>query len=91
VVKPESRTQRAIESDSIEPEFAAVFDELHARIENGAANDTAPIDATFLAELEDTHRKLMPRLRKLQAEMAEKMWNLGLRPPPPYILGVPRG
>jgi AcrR family transcriptional regulator len=91
VVKPDSRTQRAVESDSIEPELAAVFDALYARIEAGAANDTPAIDAAFLAELEDTHRKVMPRLRKLQAEMAEKMWNLGLRPPPPYILGVPRG
>jgi hypothetical protein len=83
-VKPENRTQRVVTSDSIEPELAIAFDDLYGAVEEGRIGDT------LVDHLEATHRKLVPRLRKLQTDMAEQMWSLGLRPPPPYILGVPR-
>jgi len=84
-VKPENRTQKPVETDSIEPELAAVFDELYAAIEEER------VDAALVRRLEATHETLVPRLRRIQHEMAKQMWELGLRPPPPYILGVPRG
>jgi hypothetical protein len=84
-VKPEQRTQRVSTSDSVEPELAVAFDDLYGAIEEGRLGDS------LLTALEATHRTLLPRLRKLQTDMAEQMWSLGLRPPPPYILGVPRG
>jgi hypothetical protein len=84
-VKPENRTQRAPTSDSVEPEVAAAFDDLYGAVEEGR------IGETLVDKLEATHLMLLPRLRKLQTDMAEQMWSAGLRPPPPYILGVPRG
>jgi hypothetical protein len=83
-VKPENRTQRAATSDTVEPQIAAVFDDLY-----DAVADQREIDDVLMKHLDDNHQRLLPRLQQLRIEMARKAWEAGMRPPPPSILGVP--
>jgi hypothetical protein len=59
VIKPERRTIREVPpaDEVIEPEIAAVFDELYAHIHAGT-----PLSAAFLAELNTTDARLRPTL-----------------------------
>ncbi|MFO7566908.1 MAG: hypothetical protein R6X02_29965 [Enhygromyxa sp.] len=57
-VKPERRTVREVPpTPDIEPEIAAVFDELYEHIHRGA-----PLSAAFLTRLNETDARLRPRL-----------------------------
>ncbi|MEM6992854.1 MAG: hypothetical protein AAF721_20230 [Myxococcota bacterium] len=60
-VKPELRTQDRPESSSVEPELAAVFDELYDTIHRGE-----PVSAAFLGELNEANAKLAPRFAEHQ-------------------------
>jgi hypothetical protein len=65
-VKPQNRTQVDNgESDSVEPELARVFDDLYAAIAEGKG-----FSSTLLRTLNDTNKSLLPRLTKLQHEVA---------------------
>ncbi|HLT38017.1 MAG TPA: hypothetical protein VK034_17145 [Enhygromyxa sp.] len=65
-VKPENRTQiDPGESDAVEPELARVFDDLYAAVALGQG-----FSAALLRTLNDTNQKLLPRLAKLQREVA---------------------
>lgn len=65
-VKPQSRTQvDSGESDAVEPELAQVFDDLYAAVQAGKG-----FSATLLDTLNATNQKLLPRLTKLQHEVA---------------------
>lgn len=65
-VKPENRTQvDSGESDTVEPELARVFDELYAAVKAGEGFSRALLDT-----LNATNQKLLPRLTKLQHEVA---------------------
>lgn len=75
-VKPENRTQSEIhESDAVEPELAAIFDELYQRI-----HDRTGITGPFLDTLNRTNKKLLPRLTELQTKVIESMQKLGRDP-----------
>jgi hypothetical protein len=65
-VKPANRTQvDSGESESVEPELARVFDDLYAAIAEGKG-----FSAPLLRTLNDTNQSLLPRLTKLQQEVA---------------------
>jgi hypothetical protein len=65
-VKPQNRTQVDNgESDSVEPELARVFDDLYAAIAEGKGFSPA-----LLRTLNATNQSLLPRLTKLQHEVA---------------------
>jgi hypothetical protein len=65
-VKPENRTQvDSGESDSVEPELVKVFDDLYAAIAEGKG-----FSGALLRTLNDTNQSLLPRLTKLQQEVA---------------------
>ena len=60
-VKPELRTQSRPESTTMEPEIAAVFDELYDTVHRGKAMSTG-----FLNELNATNIKLAPQIAEHQ-------------------------
>jgi hypothetical protein len=65
-VKPENRTQVDTgESEPIEPELARVFDELYAAVAVGKG-----FSSSLLRMLNDTNQAMLPRLAKLQQEVA---------------------
>lgn len=65
-VKPENRTQIDTgESEPIEPELARVFDELYAAVAAGKG-----FSSSLLRLLNDTNQAMLPRLAKLQQEVA---------------------
>jgi hypothetical protein len=65
-VKPQNRTQvDSGESDSVEPELARVFDDLYAAIAEGKG-----FSGALLRTLNATNQSLLPRLTKLQQEVA---------------------
>ncbi|KIG17660.1 hypothetical protein DB30_02935 [Enhygromyxa salina] len=87
-VKPEHRTQvDSGRSDSIEPALARVFDDLYAAVAAGKGFSRA-----LLGTLNDTNQRLLPRLTKLQHEVAAYQMRLaarGKRRPEP-IHGLPK-
>jgi hypothetical protein len=87
-VKPENRTQvDSGESDSVEPELAQVFDDLYAAIREGKGFST-----TLLRTLNETNQSLLPRLTKLQHEVAAYQMREAAkhkRKPEP-IVGLPK-
>ena len=60
-VKPENRTQKRPESDSVEPEFVEVFDELYNTVHEGKG-----LTREFIEKLNATNEKLIPRIREHQ-------------------------
>jgi hypothetical protein len=65
-VKPQNRTQvDSGESESVEPELARVFDDLYAAIAEGKG-----FSGALLRTLNETNQTLLPRLTKLQQEVA---------------------
>jgi hypothetical protein len=60
-VEPKNRTQVRPESDSIEPEFAALFDELYATIHAGQG-----LAHGFVKQLNEANHKLVPRIQAAQ-------------------------
>lgn len=65
-VKPQNRTQvDSGESESVEPELAKVFDDLYAAIAEGKG-----FSGALLRTLNETNQSLLPRLTKLQQEVA---------------------
>ena len=60
-VKPELRTQSRPESTTMEPEIAAVFDELYDTVRRGQ-----PMSTGFLNELNATNVELAPRIAEHQ-------------------------
>jgi hypothetical protein len=83
-VKPENRTQDAVPSDSVEPELAAVFDELYATIRDGR-----PLAGAFLQTLNATNRRMLPTLTELQTKVVRSMAKRGARARPLGIEGLP--
>jgi hypothetical protein len=83
-VKPENRTQEAVQSDSVEPELAAVFDELYATIRDGR-----PLTGAFLQTLNATNRRMLPTLTELQTKVMRSMSQRGGRARPMGIEGLP--
>lgn len=65
-VEPRNRTQKRPESNSIEPEYAALFDELYAMIHAGKG-----LEHAFIAKLNETNRELMPRVQAAQKAVAD--------------------
>ena len=66
-VKPEHRTQKRPESNSVEPEIAAVFDAFYAALHAGKG-----LDAALLQRLNQTNEVLAPRIAQLQASLREQ-------------------
>jgi hypothetical protein len=64
-IKPENRTQHAVDSTSIEPQLARVFDDLYAAVEAGKG-----FSSPFLKTLNETNKQLLPRLRDEQQKVA---------------------
>jgi hypothetical protein len=84
-VKPENRTQQKVESSSVDPEFAAVFDELYLTVQ-----EKRPFAGPFLARLNETNKRMIPVLLELQrkvVESAAKMNRKGVQPIP--VDGLP--
>jgi hypothetical protein len=67
-VKPENRTQKKVESSSIEPEHAAVFDELYRVVDERQA-----ITGALVAKLNETNKILAPRIGAAQRDLANEM------------------
>ena len=67
-VKPENRTQEDVESDFIEADLAEVFDELYETI-----RDSRPLTGKFLKTINETNKRLLPRLSELQAKVMRSM------------------
>jgi hypothetical protein len=87
-VKPENRTQvDSGESDSVEPELAKVFDDLYAAIAEGKG-----FSGALLRTLNDTNQSLLPRLTKLQQEVAAYQMREAAkhRRKPEPIVGLPK-
>lgn len=63
-VEPKNRTQNRPESDSIEPEYAALFDELYAKIHAGGG-----LEHSFIRKLNEANAKLSPRVEAAQKAM----------------------
>jgi hypothetical protein len=82
-VKPAARTQRARESDAIEPAHARVFDALYAAIQDGTA-----IEGALLRALVETNAALMPRITELKLERARRMVAAGGPPPPAFLMAA---
>jgi len=77
-VKPELRTQQSPESTSVEPEVAAVFDELYASV-----GRSEPVSARFLEKLNETNVVLAPRVAEHQkAIIVERRRRVALRGAP---------
>ena len=90
-VKAERRTQHGDasigDSSEVEPRHARVFDDLYDAI---AAR--LPLDGALLRTLNATNQELLPRLQRLQAEVARSHAEIARdRPPvePPAIDGLP--
>lgn len=83
-VKPENRTQVAVQSESVEPELAAVFDELYETIRDGR-----PLAGAFLQTLNATNRRMLPTLTELQTKVVRSMAKRGGRARPLGIEGLP--
>jgi hypothetical protein len=83
-VKPENRTQDAVQSDSVEPDLAAVFDELYATIRDGR-----PLSGAFLQTLNATNRRMLPTLTELQTKVMRSMAQRGGRARPMGVEGLP--
>ena len=82
-VKPENRTQDKVESDTVEPELARVFDDLYGAVATGE-----PIAGALLKTLNDTNQKLIKRLAELQRKVVESMAQQGGSKPEP-VEGLP--
>jgi hypothetical protein len=68
-VKPEHRTQRDVmESDAVDADLAQVFDDLYGAIDEGKSFSKA-----MLQTLNDTNKRLLPRLVELQTKVAQSM------------------
>ena len=65
-VEPRNRTQRRPESDSIEPEFAALFDEFYTMIHAGNG-----LEHGFIRKLNEANQKLVPRIQAAQKAVAD--------------------
>ena len=84
-VKPENRTQEAVQSDSVEPDLAAIFDELYETI-----RDSKPLTGAFLQTLNDTNRRMLPTLTELQSKVMRSMSQRGgPRQKPMGVEGLP--
>lgn len=86
-VKPENRTQvDSGESDSVEPQLAKVFDDLYAAVAEGKG-----FSGALLRTLNDTNQSLLPRLTKLQQELAAYQMREAarLKRKPEPIAGLP--
>ncbi|MBX7077952.1 MAG: hypothetical protein K1X88_02120 [Nannocystaceae bacterium] len=83
-VKPENRTVVRPESDSVEPRFAKIFDDLYAAIADGGT-----LSGTLLDTLNRTNRELLPKLIELQTAVAK--WQMSQPGPKPEgaIPGLP--
>ncbi|MBK8234375.1 MAG: hypothetical protein KBB21_10910 [Nannocystaceae bacterium] len=82
-VKPEHRNFVRPESDSIEPRFAKVFDDLYAAIADGGT-----LSGTLLDTLNRTNREMLPKLVELQTAVAKyHMSQPG--PKPEQVFGLP--
>ena len=60
-VEPRHRTQTRPESDSLEPKFAAIFDELYTKIHAGEG-----LEHSFIRKLNEANVELMPRIQAAQ-------------------------
>jgi hypothetical protein len=60
-VEPRNRTQLRPESSSLEPEFAALFDELYATIHAGKG-----LEHSFIKRLNEANHELVPRIQAAQ-------------------------
>ena len=64
-VKPERRTFQRTPSTSVEPEVAEVFDELYEAVDNARR-----LSPAFLAKLNETNARLLPRIRDERARVS---------------------
>ena len=65
-VEPRNRTQVRPESDTLEPEFAAIFDELYERIHGGGG-----LEMSFIRKLNEANVELAPRIKAAQKAVHE--------------------
>jgi hypothetical protein len=66
-VNPEHRTQKAVESDSFEPEVAELCDELYRTIDSREV-----LTPSFIEKLNDCDRKLAPRIVEARKEITQQ-------------------
>lgn len=64
-IKPENQTQSKVESETVEPKLARVFDDLYAAVEAGKGFSSA-----LLSTLNETNRSLLPHLHEIQGKVA---------------------
>jgi hypothetical protein len=83
-VKPEHRTSVRPESDSVEPKFAKVFDDLYEAIATGSG-----LSGPLLATLNRTNQELLPKLIELQTAVARFESALPRTGKPEAIAGLP--
>jgi len=92
-VKPDNRTQNEdiapLESESVPEDLAVVFDELYEVV-----RDRRPVSGDFLRRLNDTNRRLLPKLSELQSQVVQSMSKMqrqrGAKPTPMGIEGLPK-
>ncbi len=83
-VKPENRTVVRPESDSIDPKFAKVFDDLYGAIASGEGL-TGPLLSTMNA----TNKALLPMLIELQTAVAKFQMSQPSSAKPEDVFGLP--
>ncbi len=92
-VKPDNRTQNEdtapLESESVPEDLAGMFDELYEVV-----RDRRPVSGAFLRRLNDTNRRLLPKLGELQTKVVQSMSKIqrqaGAKPTPMGIEGLPK-
>jgi len=67
-VKPEHRTQRLPESDTVEPAISTVFDRLYDTIHGGGG-----LTHDFIATLNETNEKLSPEIQRHQEHIRQEL------------------
>lgn len=83
-VKPENRTSVRPESDSVDPKFAKVFDDLYEAIGAGKG-----LSGALLNTLNRTNQELLPKLVELQTAVARYESTLPKGVKPEAISGMP--
>lgn len=83
-VKPENRTTVRPESQTVEPKFAKVFDDLYEAIAAGHG-----LSGPLLATLNRTNQELLPKLIELQTAVARHEASMPRGAKPEAIAGLP--
>jgi hypothetical protein len=83
-VKPEHRTMVRPESDTVEPKYAKVFDDLYGAIASGEG-----LSGALLSTMNTTNRELLPKLIELQTAVAKFQMSQPTSTKPEDVFGLP--